>query len=50
MTHAFILEFDNKEDRDYYLLKDPVHRAFSQKAGPFIEDSLVAGKFWVAAV
>jgi hypothetical protein len=50
MTHALILEFDNNEDRDYYLLKDPVHRAFSQKAGPFIEDSLVAGKFWVAAV
>jgi hypothetical protein len=44
MTHAFILEFDSKEDRDYYLLKDPVHRAFSEKAGPFIEDSLVVGK------
>src|SRR4051812_44741553 len=45
MTHAFILEFANVEDRDYYLLKDPVHRAFSAKAGPFIEDSLVVGEW-----
>ena len=41
MTHAFILEFASTEDRDYYLLKDPVHHAFSAKAGPLIEDSLV---------
>jgi len=41
MTHAFILEFANALDRDYYLLKDPVHHAFSAKAGPIIEDSLV---------
>jgi Stress responsive A/B Barrel Domain len=44
MTHAFILEFANAEDRDYYLLKDPVHHAFSAKAGPLIEDSLVIGR------
>ena len=43
MTHAFILEFANTADRDYYLLKDPVHHAFSTKAGPLIEDSLVVG-------
>jgi hypothetical protein len=43
MTHAFILEFVNIEDRDYYLLKDPVHHAFSAKAAPLIEDSVVVG-------
>lgn len=50
MTHAFILGFASTEDRDYYLLKDPVHHAFSAKAGPLIEDSVVvdfeAGKLF----
>ncbi|RMY98721.1 hypothetical protein D0864_04288 [Hortaea werneckii] len=41
MTHAFVLEFASQEDLDYYLLHDPVHREFSQNAGPLIEDSLV---------
>ena len=30
MTHAFILEFASREDRDYYLLEDAVHHAFSR--------------------
>jgi hypothetical protein len=30
MTHAFFLEFASREDRDYYLLEDPVHHAFSK--------------------
>ena len=41
MTHAFVLEFKDEDDRDYYLLHDKVHRAFSAKAGPLIEDSVV---------
>lgn len=41
MTHAFVLEFKDEADRDYYLLHDHVHRAFSAKAGPLIEDSVV---------
>jgi Stress responsive A/B Barrel Domain len=45
ITHAFILEFANADDRDYYLLKDPVHHAFSAKATPLIEDSVVVGKW-----
>ena len=45
ITHAFILEFANADDRDYYLLKDPVHHAFSAKAAPLIEDSVVVGKW-----
>lgn len=44
MTHGFILEFANVEDRDYYLLKDPVHHAFSAGAKPLLEDSLALGK------
>lgn len=28
MTHAFILEFENDQDRDYYLNKDPYHKEF----------------------
>lgn len=41
MTHAFVLEFKDEADRDYYLLHDQVHRIFSAKAGPLIEDSVV---------
>ena len=41
MTHAFVLEFKDEADRDFYLLHDQVHRAFSAKAGPLIEDSVV---------
>ncbi len=25
MTHAFVVEFENAEDRDYYMTEDPVH-------------------------
>ena len=41
MTHAFVLDFANEADRDYYLLHDQVHRRFSEQAGPLIEDSVV---------
>ncbi|KAI2471072.1 dabb-domain-containing protein [Annulohypoxylon bovei var. microspora] len=29
MTHAFILQFENEEDRKYFLEKDPTHLEFS---------------------
>ena len=45
IPHAFIVEFANADDRDYYLLKDPVHHAFSAKAAPLIGDSVVVGKW-----
>ncbi|KAF2995582.1 hypothetical protein E8E13_004533 [Curvularia kusanoi] len=41
MTHGFVLEFASQEHLDYYLLEDPVHAAFSAKARPLIEDSVV---------
>jgi hypothetical protein len=27
-THGFVVEFDNAEDRDYYVYKDPAHQEF----------------------
>lgn len=41
MTHAFVLEFASQAHLDYYLTQDAVHRAFSQAAGPLLEDSCV---------
>ncbi|EXJ54195.1 hypothetical protein A1O7_09532 [Cladophialophora yegresii CBS 114405] len=34
LTHGFVVEFASKEDRDYYVSKDPVHQAFVKKNGP----------------
>lgn len=31
ITHAFVAEFENEEDRKYYLEKDPEHSAFVQR-------------------
>ncbi|KAF2873110.1 hypothetical protein BDV95DRAFT_627877 [Massariosphaeria phaeospora] len=28
LTHGFVVEFENDEDREYYLNKDPEHLAF----------------------
>jgi hypothetical protein len=28
ITHVFVSEFENEEDRKYYLEKDPAHMAF----------------------
>ncbi|KAI9773723.1 MAG: hypothetical protein M1839_002021 [Geoglossum umbratile] len=33
MTHAFIVEFENEADRNYYINGDPVHRAFVSSLG-----------------
>ncbi|CAN9458030.1 hypothetical protein GT037_005503 [Alternaria burnsii] len=32
-THGFVVEFDNEEDRDYYVYKDPAHQEFVKFAG-----------------
>ena len=44
MTHCIVLEFASVEDRAFYLLEDPVYRAFSVKTAPLIETSVVVGK------
>jgi hypothetical protein len=32
-THGFVVEFENAEDRDYYVYKDPAHQDFVKFAG-----------------
>jgi hypothetical protein len=41
ITHAFIMEFDGAEDRDYYVDHDPAHLEFKKLAGPFLEKAQV---------
>ncbi|KAK5987428.1 hypothetical protein PT974_11555 [Cladobotryum mycophilum] len=36
-SHAFVVEFSNIPDRNYYVDEDPAHDAFKQKIGPLIE-------------
>ncbi|EEH07997.1 stress responsive A/B barrel domain-containing protein [Histoplasma capsulatum G186AR] len=36
-THAFVTEFENAEDRDYYTQKDPAHLAFVSSLSAMIE-------------
>lgn len=48
-THAFVLEFDNEEDRTFYVFKDPAHLAFVASTNDVVEDAQVldytAGKY-----
>ena len=37
----FVVEFENAEDRDYYVKEDPVHLEFVKKAGEVIERATV---------
>ncbi|KAF2267610.1 hypothetical protein CC78DRAFT_530698 [Lojkania enalia] len=41
ITHAFIVEFENAEDRDYYVDKDPFHNEFKKRAGTILEKVIV---------
>ncbi|PVH89670.1 stress responsive A/B barrel domain-containing protein [Cadophora sp. DSE1049] len=41
ITHAFIEEFENEEDRKYYLEKGPVHLAFVESVGPVVKKAQV---------
>ncbi|KAF2204255.1 hypothetical protein GQ43DRAFT_365022 [Delitschia confertaspora ATCC 74209] len=41
MTHAFVLQFENTEDRDYYVDEDPAHAAFKKQAAAILEKSQV---------
>ncbi len=40
LTHAFILTFDNAQDRDAYL-PHPAHKAFGTVVGPWLADVTV---------
>jgi hypothetical protein len=37
ITHAFVSEFDNADDRRYYLEEDPVHLAFAKNVSGIAE-------------
>ncbi|EEQ31368.1 stress responsive A/B barrel domain-containing protein [Microsporum canis CBS 113480] len=41
MTHAFVVNFASKEDRDYYVQKDPLHQEFVRSAGEVLEKAQV---------
>jgi hypothetical protein len=41
ITHAFVVEFASKEDRDYYVQKDPVHQEFIKSLDGVIEKAQV---------
>ncbi|KAH7122322.1 hypothetical protein B0J11DRAFT_335725 [Dendryphion nanum] len=37
LTHGFVVEFNNEEDRDYYINNDPAHRSFINFVGGILE-------------
>jgi len=37
MTHGFVVYFENTEDRDYYVYKDPAHQEFVKSIGSVIQ-------------
>ncbi|KAH7317313.1 stress responsive A/B barrel domain-containing protein [Rhexocercosporidium sp. MPI-PUGE-AT-0058] len=41
ITRAFVGEFENEEDRKYYLEKDPAHLAFVKSLGPVVKKAQV---------
>ncbi|EON64574.1 hypothetical protein W97_03807 [Coniosporium apollinis CBS 100218] len=41
LTHAFVSEFENEEDRKYYLEKDPAHLSFVESLGPVVQNVCV---------
>ncbi|KAL2271991.1 hypothetical protein VTJ83DRAFT_1362 [Remersonia thermophila] len=36
-THAFVVQFSNTDDRNYYVDHDPAHQAFKKEVGPLVE-------------
>ncbi|KAH6839461.1 stress responsive A/B barrel domain-containing protein [Chaetomium sp. MPI-CAGE-AT-0009] len=48
-THAFVIQFANADDRDYYVERDPAHQAFKQEIESLVEKTTVLdytnGKF-----
>lgn len=41
IQYAFVAEFENLEDRDYYISTDPSHLAFVKTLGPILEKAIV---------
>lgn len=36
VTHAFVVEFENEADREFYVKEDQAHLRFIQTVGPFL--------------
>ena len=49
LTHGFVVEFENAEDRKYYLEEDPAHAEFVKGVGEVVNLvtvlDFVPGKF-----
>ena len=41
ITHGFVAEFASTADRDYYVQKDPAHRAYVEGLLPILEKGIV---------
>ncbi|KAI9923935.1 hypothetical protein ASPWEDRAFT_58679 [Aspergillus wentii DTO 134E9] len=41
ITHAFVVEFENAEDRDFYVRSDSVHHAFVKSLDGLIDKAQV---------
>lgn len=41
LTHGFVVFFENVEDRDYYVKKDPAHQAFVKSIGDIMASARV---------
>jgi hypothetical protein len=41
MTHAYVVEFVDAKDRDYYVEKDPSHDKFKKFVGGHLEKAQV---------
>jgi hypothetical protein len=41
MSHAFVIQFYNNEDRDYYVEHDPAHQFFKEAAATVLERAQV---------
>ncbi|KAF2236684.1 dabb-domain-containing protein [Viridothelium virens] len=37
-SHGFVFEFENEDDRKYYLEKDPAHLDFVKDVGTFVQN------------
>ena len=37
-SHAFVMEFESVEDRDYYVKEDPVHLAFVKSLDGIVQN------------
>ncbi|KAL4996702.1 hypothetical protein BDV10DRAFT_186940 [Aspergillus recurvatus] len=40
MTHGFVAQFESKEDRDYYVSKDPAHLEVGLRIAPVVDKFL----------